>query len=150
MYTELTLSGKVITMGKLRESWKILQLHTLRTDQVVRMKNQSSVVGCLTHDVALYFWDGIKRQKAERDQSLTSPDMVVFINTHSKGRSLLSRKWRDLPREKLPGSIYRGRVRRFGVKKLLWSMGLCWFGVPPFWKCLPKVRQTVLGSRLSQ
>ena len=54
---------------------------------------------------------------------MTSPDRVVFINTHSKGRSLLSRKWRGLPSGKLPGTIYSGRVRGFGVKKLLWSWG---------------------------
>lgn len=103
-------------MGKLKESWKIPQLYTLRMDQVIRMKNQSSDVGCLTYHVVFYFWDGIKKQNAEREQSLTSPDKVVFINTHSKGRSLFSRKWRDLPRGKLPGTIYRGRVRGFGVK----------------------------------
>lgn len=90
LYAELTLSGKVITMGKLKESWKTPQLYTLRMDQVIRMKNQSSEVGCLTYHVVFYFWDGIKRQKAERDRVWPHQTrLYLLIHTAKGGLSFL-------------------------------------------------------------
>lgn len=64
-----------------------------------------------SHDsyAMLDFSGSIKRQKVERNQSLTSTDGIVFINAHNKGQPFPNEKLRRLPEKKLPGTLYKSR-----------------------------------------